>query len=385
MTLLSLFILLFSMSGCTYQSKTDQAVNVTNADAHTIAGIDGILGKIKLPTGFHINYFARNVKGARSLALGTNGTIFVGTRDKSVYALVDENHDGVSDKLYTIADNLHSPNGVAFRNGSLYVAEISKVWRYDNIEFRLANPPKPVLITDKFPDKEWHGWKYIAFGPDGKLYVPVGSPCNVCEVDENKFGNINRINADGSGFEVYAKGIRNTVGFDWDPKTKELWFTDNGRDEMGDDVPDDELNHAPKPGMHFGFPFCHAGDVPDPQFGKGHDCKNYVAPALKLDAHVASLGMKFYTGTQFPKEYQDCIFIAEHGSWNRSSKVGYRVVSVKIDGNKAVSSAPFAEGFLQGQKPLGRPVDVLVMPDGSLLVSDDFADCVYRISYDGKK
>ncbi len=319
------------------------------------------------------------------MTLGANGTVFVGTRDKSVYALVDQNYDGVADKMYTITDNMHSPNGVAFRNGSLYVAEISKVSRFDNIESRLSNPPKPVLISDKFSDKEWHGWKYIAFGPDGKLYVPVGAPCNVCEVDENNFACIKRMNADGTNLELYAKGIRNTVGFDWDPKTKELWFTDNGRDEMGDDIPDDELNYAPKPGMHFGFPYCHAGDIPDPQFGKGHSCSEFVPPALKLGAHVASLGMKFYTGTQFPKEYRGRIFIAEHGSWNRSSKVGYRVVSVKMQDNKAISFEPFAEGFLQGQKPLGRPVDVLVMPDGSLLVSDDFGDCVYRISYNGKE
>ena len=280
---------------------------------------------------------------------------------------------------------MHSPNGVAFRDGSLYVAEISKVWRFDNIESHLAHPPKPVLVSDQFPDKDWHGWKYIAFGSDGKLYVPVGAPCNVCEVDENKFGNIMRMNPDGSDLEVYAKGIRNTVGFDWDPGTKELWFTDNGRDEMGDDIPDDELNFAPKPGMHFGFPYCHAGDIPDPEFGKGKDCKNYTPPALKLGAHVASLGMKFYTGTQFPKAYRNCIFIAEHGSWNRSSKVGYRVVSVKIENNKVISSEPFATGWLVGQKVFGRPVDVLVMPDGSLLVSDDYAGCVYRISYSGKE
>jgi glucose/arabinose dehydrogenase len=379
----ALFILLDIMAGCNTSPKTND--NSTNASKAGLVPEDsGVLDKIKLPAGFHISYFERNVKGARSMTLGVNGTVFVGTRDKSVYALVDENHDGVADKVYTIADNLHSPNGVAFKNGSLYVAEISKVSRYDNIESHLSNPLKPVLVSDKFSDKEWHGWKYIAFGPDGKLYVPVGAPCNVCTIDENNFACIKRMNADGSDLELYAKGIRNTVGFDWDPKTKELWFTDNGRDEMGDDIPADELNYAPKKGMHFGFPYCHEGDIPDPVFGKGHSCSEFVPPALKLGAHVASLGMKFYTGNQFPKEYQGRIFIAEHGSWNRSSKVGYRVVSVKMEGNKAISSEPFAEGFLQGQKPLGRPVDVLVMPDGSLLVSDDFADCVYRISYDGK-
>jgi len=378
-----LVVLLYITSSCSNNPKSS---NTSSNVAKAGFGQDepGILDKIKLPQGFHISYFARNVKDARSMTLGANGTVFVGTRDKSVYALVDENHDGVVDKVYTIADNLHSPNGVAFKNGSLYVAEISKVWRFDNIESHLSNPPKPVLVSDKFSDKEWHGWKYIAFGPDGKLYIPVGAPCNVCAVDENNFACIKRMNADGTRLELYAKGIRNTVGFAWDPKTKDLWFTDNGRDEMGDDIPSDELNFAPKGGMHFGFPYCHEGDIPDPEFGKGHSCSEFVPPALKLGAHVASLGMKFYTGIQFPKEYQGRIFIAEHGSWNRSSKVGYRVVSVKMDGNKAISSEPFAEGFLEGQKPLGRPVDVLVMPDGSLLVSDDFANCVYRITYDGK-
>jgi glucose/arabinose dehydrogenase len=342
------------------------------------------LSLIKLPPGFHITYFSEKVPGARSLAIGAHGTIFVGTRDKTVYALTDENHDGVADKVYIIADHLHSPNGVAFKNGNLYVAEISKIWRFDDIEAHLSDPPKPVLVTDNFPADEWHGWKYIAFGPDGKLYVPVGSPCNVCKVDENKYANLNRINADGTGKEVYAKGIRNTVGFDWNPLTKELWFTDNGRDEMGDDIPADELNHAPRPGMHFGFPFCQQGDIPDPVYGKGHDCKNYTPPAQKLGAHVAALGMKFYTATRFPAEYQNQIFIAEHGSWNRSSKVGYRVTLVKLKGDKAVSYEPFATGWLQGEKPWGRTVDLLGMPDGSMLVSDDFAGCIYRISYEGK-
>jgi len=378
-----LFIILGITEGCNNHTKTSDKTSAS-ASASLAPDQSDILDKIKLPQGFHISYFARNVKDARSMTLGANGTVFVGTRNKSVYALVDENHDGVVDKVYTIADNLHSPNGVAFKNGSLYVAEISKVWRFDNIESHLTNPPKAVLVSDKFSDKEWHGWKYIAFGPDGKLYVPVGAPCNVCAIDENNFACIKRMNADGSDLELYAKGIRNTVGFAWDPKTRDMWFTDNGRDEMGDDIPSDELDFAPKKGMHFGFPYCHEGDIPDPEFGKGHSCSEFVPPALKLGAHVASLGMKFYTGTQFPKEYQGRIFIAEHGSWNRSSKVGYRVVSVKMEGNKAISSEPFAEGFLQGQNPLGRPVDVLVMPDGSLLVSDDFADCVYRISYSGK-
>jgi glucose/arabinose dehydrogenase len=339
-------------------------------------------GDIKLPPGFSIEVFAGDVPGARSMTLSPNGVLFVGTMGNKVYAVTDKNKDYKADNVITIASGLNRPNGVAFRNGSLYVAEISKVWRYDNIENNLENPPDPVLVSDEFPNDTHHGWKFIAFGPDGKLYVPVGAPCNICLRDDNeKYASITRMNPDGSELEVFAHGIRNTVGFDWNPETKELWFTDNGRDWLGDNAPPDELNRAPTMGLHFGYPFVHAGDIPDPEFGEGVDINNYIEPAQKLGPHVAALGMRFYTGDMFPKEYRNQIFIAEHGSWNRSKKIGYRVMLVKLEGNEVVSYEPFAEGWLQGDSVSGRPVDLLVMPDGSMLLSDDFAGVVYRITY----
>jgi glucose/arabinose dehydrogenase len=345
---------------------------------------DPRLQDIKLKPGFHINIFADNVDNARSMTMGANGTIFVGNRQgKKVYALVDADNDGVAEKQYVVADNMNTPNGVAFKDGSLYIAEISKIWRLDNIEASLANPPKPVLVTDKYPTDKAHGWKYIAFGPDGKLYVPVGAPCNICNDNEKdpRYSSITQINADGSGQVVYAHGIRNTVGFDWHPQTKDLWFTENGRDELGDNIPPDELNHAPKPGMHFGYPYCHAGETLDPEYGKGHSCNEYTPPVTKLAPHTAALGMKFYTGDMFPAEYKNQILIAEHGSWNRSEPIGYRVMMVRLDGNKSTSYEVFAEGWLKDGKAWGRPVDILQLSDGSILVSDDYANVVYRISY----
>jgi len=282
-----------------------------------------------------------------------------------------------------LAEGLDSPNGVAFRNGSLYVAEISRVIRYDDIEARLEDPPEPIVVNDNFPSDSAHGWKYIKFGPDGKLYVPVGMPCNVCnkEGEDERYGTIMRMESDGSQLEIFAKGIRNTVGFDWNPETGELWFTDNGRDWLGDDMPPDELNRAPVQGMHFGFPYCHAGDIPDPEFGKLRNCSEFTPPEMKLGPHVAALGMTFYTGTMFPEEYRNQIFIAEHGSWNRKIPIGYRVSLVRLENGKPVSYEPFADGWLQGLAAWGRPVDVLVMPDGALLVSDDKNNAIYRISY----
>ncbi|HPR00882.1 MAG: sorbosone dehydrogenase family protein [Lewinellaceae bacterium] len=340
------------------------------------------LDKIKLPTGFKIELFAENVTNARSMCLTPSGTLFVGTRDEgSVYALVDQNGDHKADKMYTIAKGLQMPNGVAFKDGSLYVAEVSKIWRFDRIEQNLTNPPKPVLITDKYPDKTHHGWKYIAFGPDGKLYVPVGAPCNVCESEDPVFNTITRINPDGSNREIVARGVRNSVGFTWHPQTKELWFTDNGRDWMGDDAPSCELNHLTRPGEHFGFPYCHQGDLPDPKFGAGHPCSEFTPPAMKLGPHVAPLGVEFYTGNQFPTNYKNQLFIAEHGSWNRANKIGYRIALVHMQGNQCTSVENFAEGWLQGETSWGRPVDIEWMPDGSMLVSDDQANAIYRISY----
>jgi glucose/arabinose dehydrogenase len=338
--------------------------------------------KVKLPPGFAITVYADNVPNARGMALGRKGTVFVGTRSKGdVYAVVDSDGDQRVDKVFTIASGLHMPVGVTYRNGSLYVSAVNRILRFDEIDQRLANPPPPVIITDRFPTESSHGWKFIAFGPDGKLYVPVGAPCNICEPDPDRYALIARINPDGSGYEVVARGVRNSVGFDWDPKTHDLWFTDNGRDWLGDDQPPDELNHAPKPGMHFGYPYCHGGTIPDPEYGGKRACSEFTPPAVPLGPHVASLGMRFYIGTMFPPKYRNQIFIAEHGSWNRSEKIGYRVTSVSRDEQGHLRYSVFAEGWLQGKEAWGRPVDVLVMPDGALLVSDDLAGVIYRISY----
>jgi glucose/arabinose dehydrogenase len=286
-----------------------------------------------------------------------------------------------SGTVVTIARNLNMPNGVAFREGDLYVAEVNRVLVFRDIEKNLKENASFEVINDSFPEDEHHGWKFIRFGPDGKLYVPVGAPCNVCTRDENRYAVIMRMNPDGSALETYARGVRNTVGFDWHPRTGVLWFTDNGRDWMGDDMPPDELNSAPEKDMHFGFPYCHGGYISDPGFGRGRLCEEFIPPRMKLGAHVASLGMRFYTGIMFPEEYKGRIFIAEHGSWNRSTPVGYRLTMVKLKGNEAVDYSVFAEGWLSGDKAWGRPVDVLVMPDGSLLVSDDLSGTVYRIVY----
>jgi len=335
---------------------------------------------IKLPPGFEISVFADDVPGARSLALGKSNVLFVGTLTKgSVYAV--RYRDAKAAQVIAIASGLRMPNGVALKDGALYVAEVGRILRFDNIESHLDNPQYAV-VTDRFPRDIHHGWKFIRFGPDGWLYVPVGAPCNICEPDA-RHGLISRIKPDGSGYEVFARGVRNSVGFDWDPRTKELWFTDNGRDWLGDDSPADELNHAPKSGMHFGYPYCHQGDTPDPELGK-RPCSEFTPPAVKLGPHVAALGMRFYTGTQFPPEYRNNIFIAEHGSWNRSKKIGYRIKRVVIEGGRAVKHEVFAEGWLQGESAWGRPVDIEVMPDGSLLVSDDHAGVIYRIAYRGR-
>jgi glucose/arabinose dehydrogenase len=343
------------------------------------------LDKIILPKGFKISVFAE-VKEARSLCMSPSGTIYVGNRSNDrVYAVRDENNDGKADKVYTIAKGLNMPNGVAFKDGSLYIAEVNQISKIDKIEENLANPPKPTIVYDKFPKDKHHGWKFIAFGPDGKLYVPVGAPCNVCERDDKIYSTITRINPDGSGLEIFAEGVRNSVGFTWHPDTKELWFTDNGRDMLGDEIPNCELNVAAKKGQHFGFPYCHEGSISDPEFGSKRKCEEFEAPAQKLGPHVAPLGLRFYGGKMFPTEYQKQLFIAKHGSWNRSKKSGYDISLVKIKDNKVVEHTIFAKGWLddESQRVWGRPVDVLELPDGSLLVSDDQAGVIYRITYEG--
>ncbi|MFH1404371.1 MAG: PQQ-dependent sugar dehydrogenase [Candidatus Altiarchaeota archaeon] len=340
--------------------------------------------QIILPDGFEIHVYAENVTGARSMTLSPSGILYVGTRGEGkVYAIIDDDKDNKADQVFTVAEGLNSPNGLAFLDGSLYVAEISRIIAYEDLESDLANPPEPVAVRDDFPDDESHGWKFMRLGPDGLLYIPVGAPCNICEMPDERYSTIMRMSPGGVGLEVYASGVRNTVGFDWHPGTSELWFTDNGRDWLGDDMPPDELNHAPEMGLHFGFPYCHGGNITDLDFGSGVNCSEYRKPAQELGAHVASLGMRFYTGGMFPERYRRGIFIAEHGSWNSRTPVGYRVTFVELDGSTPVSYEPFAEGWLNGGTAWGRPVDVEVMPDGSLLVSDDKAGMIYRITYAG--
>jgi glucose/arabinose dehydrogenase len=347
------------------------------------AGREVPVGEIRLPPGFRIAPYAE-VPNARSMALGEKGTLFVGTRKGEVYAVLPgDTAEGIH-RVVTIARKLHSPNGVAYLGGALYVAEIGRILRLDGIESRLSSPPSPVVVNDSFPKDEHHGWKFIRFGPDGMLYVPVGAPCNVCEPGDPRYAAILRMQPDGKGLEVFASGVRNTVGFDWNPKTGELWFTDNGRDWMGDDLPPDELNRAPRKGLHFGFPYLHGNNIPDPEFGARGKSIGFTPPEWELPAHVASLGMRFYTGRMFPPGYRGHIFIAEHGSWNRSKPIGYRVSLVRLEGNRAAGHEVFADGWLQDGRAWGRPVDVQGMPDGSLLVSDDKAGMIYRISYVGE-
>lgn len=338
-----------------------------------------VVQNVRLLRGFAIELYTDAVPGARSMALGDKGTLFVGTRSGKVFAVSGRPGSDAKPEVRVIADNLNMPNGVAFRDGSLYVAEIHRIQRYEGIEASLDEPPQPKVVRDDLPKDRHHGWKYIAFGPDGKLYVPIGAPCNVC--DEKGYAVITRMNSDGSDHEVFARGIRNSVGMAWHPGTRELWFTDNGRDWLGDDRPPDELNHASRSGLDFGFPYCHGIDIKDPEFGNVGQCGKHTPPVQLLGAHVAALAVKFYTGNSFPEAYRSRAFIAQHGSWNRSEKSGYRIATVKIDGNKATSYEPFVTGFNDGDKVYGRPVDLLFLADGSMLVSDDTAGAIYRITY----
>ncbi|SDN67123.1 sorbosone dehydrogenase family protein [Afipia sp. GAS231] len=339
--------------------------------------------KLKLPPGFNIEVYAAGMANARSLALGSKGTVFVGSRlvDK-VYGI--ENKDGKR-SVKVIASGLYRPNGVAFKDGTLYIAELSKVSKIDKVEDNLDSPPKPVVIYDKLPKDEAHGWKFIAIGPDNKLYVPVGQPGNVVLHDEDH-GQIRRMNLDGTGAEVYVRGVRNTVGFDWNPENKQMYFTDNGRDWLSETVPEDELNRVTKAGEHFGAPYCLQGNIIDQELGWGKDCKDYTAPVGLLGPHVAALGMRFYTGDMFPKSYKNAIIIARHGSWNKSKKQGGDVVVVKLNKDGTLKSMePLITGFLEDNKYLGRPVDVMQLKDGSILVSDDWNGAVYRVTYGKQK
>jgi len=351
------------------------------------------LGALVAPAGFKFEVFAESVGNARMMTLGPQGTVFVGSQFAgNVYAVVDRDGDHKADRVVTIATGLRQPNGVAMRNGALYVATTSQILRFDDIEKQLDAPPKPVTVRDDLPNpNQGHTWKFIAFGPDGMLYMSVGSTCNIC-APAAMTAAILRMKPDGTGLETYAEGIRNTVGFAWHPVTHELWFTDNGRDMMGDDVPDDELNVAYKAGMHFGFPFCHQGDVPDPEFGAQRACSTTEPPVQKLGPHVAAIGFTFYTGNMFPAKYKNAAIIAEHGSWNRSTPSGYRVMAAFTDGRRVTGYEPFLDGFLPGSASTlagrgamgvtsGRPADALQLPDGSVLISDDTGNRLIRVSY----
>jgi len=359
------------------------------------AGQTPPLGALVVPEGFHADVFADNVENAREMTLGPQGTVFVGSLTAGkVYAVVDRDGDHKAERVAVIASGLKQPNGVAMRNGALYVATASRLLRFDDIETHLNAPPSPVTVRDNLPNPDQgHLWKFIAFGPDDLLYMSVGSTCNIC-APAAMTAAIVRMKPDGSGMEVFAEGVRNSVGFDWHPVTHELWFTDNGRDMLGDDVPNDELNIAPKAGLHFGFPFCHQGDVADPEFGAQRACSTTEPPVLKLGAHVAAIGFTFYTGKMFPASYRNAAIIAEHGSWNRTPPSGYRVMAAHTDGRRVTGYEPLVDGFLPGMKSgsapggwgagkaaMGRPADVLEMPDGSILISDDSGNRLIRVSY----
>lgn len=339
------------------------------------------LDLIKLPPGFNIEIYAEGVENARQMTLGEKGTVFAGSRRAGkVWAISDIDGDQRADKVRLVDEDLKMPSGLEFRDGALYVGAIDRILRYDAIEQQLDQPPEPVVVTDGLPKEQHHGWKYLRFGPDGKLYIPVGIPCNSCE--KKGHGQIRRMNPDGTGMEVFARGIRNSVGLAFHPGNGQLWFTDNGRDMLGDDIPADELNHAPRQGLHFGMPYCHQGDLLDEEFGVGKDCADYTPPVAKLDPHGAALGLVFYTGKLFPAEYKNRLFVTQHGSWNRTEKSGYQILVLDVNPDGTVTGIKvFASGWLQGQEDWGRPNDVLVMPDGALLVSDDMAGVIYRISH----
>jgi glucose/arabinose dehydrogenase len=334
--------------------------------------------KIKLPPGFKASLWAHGINNARVMTWGDKGTLFVSSRVAgNVYAVIDQ---GGTRLVKTLYKGLNLPNGVAFKDGTLYIAEISRITKAEGIEDKLDNPPALAVVYDILPRDVPHGWKYLAFGPDGKLYFNIGAPCNIC-IPPDTHANISRINPDGSGFEYWARGIRNSVGFDWHPVTKELYFTTHGRDWLGEDVPSDRLDVAPTKGLNYGYPYCHEGDILDPELGKGHSCAEFAAPLLKTGAHVAGNGVHFYTGSMFPAQYKNRIFLAQRGSWNRTKKSGFRVMMVTLRTGNVPTYEVFAEGWLQGQDVWGRPVYTQEMKDGSLLISDDYAGAIYRVTY----
>ncbi|MEN2282716.1 PQQ-dependent sugar dehydrogenase [Algoriphagus sp. SE2] len=364
-----------------------KTVNSANKRDISNAVAEVQLDKLTLPSNFKIDVWAADIPNARAMAISEEGIVFVGNRQEDkVYAVIDEDGDGKADSKFILAEGLQMPNGVAYKDGDLYVAEVSRILRFRDIKNNLGNPTYEV-IYDEFPTETHHGWKFISFGPDGKLYVPVGAPCNICDPEEEIFASITRldVNAANPKPEVYAHGVRNSVGFDWNPETGNLWFTDNGRDMMGDDIPNCELNRITEAGQHFGYPYWHAGDVKDPEFGDaGGAQSDYIAPAALMGPHNAPLGMRFYEDGMFPDSYNNSIFIAKHGSWNRSKKAGYVVAVEKLDDSSNVTGEEiFIEGWLDdaSQDVWGRPVDVQELPDGSMLISDDMAGVIYRVTY----
>lgn len=363
--------------------KNDTANKMAPVPAHPIpTAADKLpVAKIKLPPGFKAEVWASGILDARGMREGDKGTVFVSSLFVAgkIYAVTSK---GGKREVKTIAEKLFLPNGIEFHKGALYVATPKDITRYDGIEDKLDSPPKPVMVYDKLPGDVPHGWKFIKIGPDGKLYVPIGAPCNICEPDVKKgYTSILRMNLDGSNVETVLTGMRNTVGFDWHPKTKELWFGDNQRDWLAEDMPVDELNRVTKPGQHFGFPYCHSGVMTDPQFGWGKDCKSYVKPALLIGPHAAPLGMRFYAGKMFPARYRNAIFLTRHGPWNKTEKYAADVVAVFIDAQGNAKMEPFLTGLVENNGYAGRPADVMVMKDGSLLVSDDHNGAIYRITY----
>ena len=374
--------LVIILAGACKQKTTDES----HEDSVAAVQPSLPLERLNLPEGFTIELYADGIEGARSMAMGDEGTLFVGTRnEKTVYAIQDQDGDYKADKVMVLDSTLEVPNGIAFRDGDLYVAEVGRLLRYDEIESHLEDfEVIPEIVYDDYPTEFHHGWKYIAFGPDDKLYVPVGAPCNICDstVADQRYATITRMDPDGNNREIYAHGVRNTVGFTWHPETKEMWFTDNGRDMMGDEVPPCELNRISSAGQHFGYPYCHGGMVADPEFND-RDCEEFIAPVQAMGAHVAPLAVKFYRGDMFPESYQNYAFVAEHGSWNRSKKVGYRIALVELDGNESVGYTTFIDGWLddESQDQFGRPVDILFLDDGSMLISDDYGDAIYRVHY----
>ena len=339
------------------------------------------LNKLRLPDGFSISVYAE-VENPRQLTLGDENTVYVGSLRGKVWSLKSSADGVAASEVSVVAEGLNTPTGVAYYGGDLYIGEINRISKISDIVSKPNVPQMTETVSNSLPNRRHHGFKFLAIGPDEKIYFPVGAPCNVCEVEEY-FGTLMKMNLDGSGMEIIAQGVRNTVGFDFHPISGELWFTDNGRDMLGDDIPACEINRLEFNGQHFGFPYIHQGDLPDPRFGSGHNPSDYTAPVLKLGAHVAPLGLTFSRGNRMPSRFGNTVFWAEHGSWNRSQKNGYRVMVGEINesNNSIISNEPFISGWLDGQDHWGRPVDILNMPDGSLLISDDMANVVYRVVY----